>query len=483
MSKRPRMDKVRAYVDESATGKVTPPDPAAYPALDEVLERTAKSASQGTAIELDVVLKDVMTQSPISPEDGTLPTALIVAARRHDQTYGANRFVQRSLPTMVRAAKQYHALFPDGIPIVNPLLSLRDSEETFLTRTTTFTKLQCLSIISNAFLCLFPRPSSNCMGPAGGLPSINYDEMHYAHVPEGQNSVEVAKLEMVLEYFDEMTDRLAQDDPKLADPKHSIAFQRRGVRLSDTMSKPLLPLKLHPMKVSIDDQKAMIRADFANRLIGGGAIAYGCVQEEIMFSICPELVVSRLFYPEMEVNEAIVIVGSEQFAKVKEGTYAFSLAHGGKFSEASDAPRSIITCIDAMDYRYGGTKRQWEAENIHREVLKAFAGFNVTSEHFPGVDVPKEVATGNWGCGAFLGHLQLKAVLQWIACSLCGKEMNYFPFNETVLENLQLLGDRLVGWNISATQLYNDLVSGDVFSTQGPDLFAKLLNFYKAKGG
>lgn len=35
--------------------------------------------------------------------------------------------------------------------------------------------------------------------------------------------------------------------------------------------------------------------------------------------------------------------------------------------------------------------------------------------------VPRAIATGNWGCGAFGGHLQLKFVLQWIAASVSNK--------------------------------------------------------------
>lgn len=40
----------------------------------------------------------------------------------------------------------------------------------------------------------------------------------------------------------------------------------------------------------------------------------GRVQEEIRFSVCPELLVSLLFMESMEENEAIVICGFEQFS-------------------------------------------------------------------------------------------------------------------------------------------------------------------------
>lgn len=52
---------------------------------------------------------------------------------------------------------------------------------------------------------------------------------------------------------------------------------------------------------------------FFPRFIGGGVLGYGCVQEEIRFLICPELLVSQLFSQQMLPTEAIVITGSIVF--------------------------------------------------------------------------------------------------------------------------------------------------------------------------
>lgn len=43
--------------------------------------------------------------------------------------------------------------------------------------------------------------------------------------------------------------------------------------------------------------------------MGGGVLAYGCVQEEIRYIICPELIVSRLFTEQLSSNEALVVTG------------------------------------------------------------------------------------------------------------------------------------------------------------------------------
>ena len=49
----------------------------------------------------------------------------------------------------------------------------------------------------------------------------------------------------------------------------------------------------------------MLEIDFANAFVGGGVIGGGCVQEEIRFLICPELIVSRLFTERLQDNEEI----------------------------------------------------------------------------------------------------------------------------------------------------------------------------------
>ena len=49
--------------------------------------------------------------------------------------------------------------------------------------------------------------------------------------------------------------------------------------------------------------------DFANKYVGGGVLGNGCVQEEIRFLICPEMIVSRLFTEVLENNECLIMTG------------------------------------------------------------------------------------------------------------------------------------------------------------------------------
>lgn len=59
--------------------------------------------------------------------------------------------------------------------------------------------------------------------------------------------------------------------------------------------------------LNIEDYKEGIHCDFANEYIGGGVLSFGNVQEEIMFSIKPECLVSIIICEKMLDNEAIFL--------------------------------------------------------------------------------------------------------------------------------------------------------------------------------
>lgn len=59
----------------------------------------------------------------------------------------------------------------------------------------------------------------------------------------------------------------------------------------------------------------------------------GCVQEEIRFAICPEMVVSLLLCEVMEDNECVFLIGCERFSKYKG--YAQSFQFNGDFPDST----------------------------------------------------------------------------------------------------------------------------------------------------
>lgn len=118
--------------------------------------------------------------------------------------------------------------------------------------------------------------------------------------------------------------------------------------------------------------------------------------------------------------------------------------------------RSFVTAIDAIDYR-GVPDRsiQFSRDNLDRDLKKAYAGFAIPDEALPQASsaagaIPSDLATGNWGSGAFLGDAGLKCLLQWAAASQAGDfTYHYFPFdNEYIKNNFQHLAVRPINRHV-----------------------------------
>lgn len=417
-------------------------------------------------------------------------------------------------------------------------------------RVTMLSKAQALTLVACSFLCLFPRigyqgqavvpcvvedsdeendeaPKEQPSLSAGSLPTVNCDELFAA---QAQN-VEVTKLHMLLIYFSEMQQRYVRGfglpkgipsafaadhtGPSLIFLRHTLAtgsyfFEKRRVSSAAkgnknaspdsevetpvstvavvTKDKPLLPLVMAPLSESIDDQHDVLRVDFANMTIGGGAMSYGCVQEEITFALCPELIATRVMNDDMGEREAIIMLGAEQFAMLKEGTYGFGMACDGPVPHPDEmlvsSSSSSIIAIDALDYRGGGKRgrgAQYRMKSITREMIKFAAGVaapniegycaslaahkrtildeGIVSGSTSGPGDKSIVATGNWGCGVFLGDVEVKSLLQWIVCSECGKSMHYYPFDAKKLLVLDQLAAQLVAKSVTTRELFDFLAT------------------------
>ena len=74
----------------------------------------------------------------------------------------------------------------------------------------------------------------------------------------------------------------------------------------------------------------VLHLDFANAYMGGGVIGNGCVQEEIRFLLCPELIVSRLLAEGLGDNEAIRVVGFDRVSNYR-GYGSQTFEYGGRW--------------------------------------------------------------------------------------------------------------------------------------------------------
>jgi len=317
-----------------------------------------------------------------------------------DEPGFAARFFERVVPSVLRHAQ---TLLHGAAP---PVLALHAQGAA---AKTTIPRAEVAGWVAHMLLGTLPSPGAAWNG-------LDFDRLLAS-----ERSHERAKLRCVLEYFDRVAERA---------PKGRLGVERVVVPARTTLEwlGDASPLTAFTVDVTgtIEDATEHRQADFANAYLGGGVLRGGCVQEEIRFAVAPEHLAAMIVSPKMMVDEAIVMRGAERFSEVKG--YAFELAYGGTFRDpvaraADGTPDVEFVAIDAVDYRRADRETQFTEASMLRELGKARAGWARDARMLP-------VATGNWGCGAFLGDHALKAIVQWIAASAEGRDVRYCTFGD-----------------------------------------------------
>ncbi|KAK4403260.1 Poly(ADP-ribose) glycohydrolase 1 [Sesamum angolense] len=372
-----------------------------------------------------------------------------------------------------------------------------------------------------ALFCLFPTTNRG----AKHLPTINFDTLFlfvinnvathlrvmdigcrrlvhvlfsdFRSLYEHYDVKQEHKIKCILHYFERTCSEM---------PMGNVSFERKVLPLRNSKSNIVYPEADFWSKSTvslcrleawasglIEDQPAeALEVDFANKNIGGGALRHGCVQEEIRCMINPELIVARLFLPSMADNEAIEIVGAERFSNYS-GMLLLSA-----FVETILTQRVSIQWEGHKSQQYqkqfGENGLKWflapEPDQVGRMEPERSKNNILTTDH-PSASSQADkqtsyevtrnnegqvlrykdeyegeigVATGNWGCGAFGGDPEVKAIIQWLAASQALRPfILYYTFNLEALQKLDLVVQWILsqGWNVG--EVWNILVE---YSTQ-----------------
>jgi len=215
---------------------------------------------------------------------------------------------------------------------------------------------------------------------------------------------------------------------------------------------------------SINNCPKSVHVDFANKQIGGPVFTGGFVQEEIMFLTTPFCLLGRVFCKTMGESDAYVITGARMFISDDFESHK---------TKGIAPTLTEIAPIIAIDANPGGDK-------VPRDLIKAIAGFSRYGS-LP-VDMPKVIATGNWGCGMFRGDPAIKFIIQWIAASVINQNLslqyhlfNHGSFLPWIISNLIYRYQHLTAYELYIKIIRNDIDISPFYVCEPPPKHIKLL--------
>ncbi|KAM7349740.1 poly(ADP-ribose) glycohydrolase [Cochliomyia hominivorax] len=350
-------------------------------------------------------------------------------------------FFENLLPRIIRLALRLPELVQAPIPL------LKQGK----CHAITLTQEQISCLLANAFLCTYPRRNTlKRKSEYGTFPDINFNRLF-----QSRGSAVLEKIKCICHYFRRVC---PVEDDRSNVPTGCVTFERRFIHQNEmpNWAESTIPLGITPLHITsdgtIEDQGlGLLQVDFANKYLGGGVLGGGCVQEEIRFVICPELIISKLFTECLKPTEALIMAGCERFSNYKGYANTFQWDGNHEDNTPRDSSRRRMCTIVAIDaLHFQDSAHQYHEELMQRELNKAYVGFSSTLTTLaPGV------ASGNWGCGAFGGEATLKALLQLMACTLTNRPLVYFTFgNEELRDQVHKMHTFFIENNILVKDLW-----------------------------
>ncbi|KAI2670250.1 hypothetical protein CBS147355_9444 [Penicillium roqueforti] len=171
----------------------------------------------------------------------------------------------------------------------------------------------------------------------------------------------------------------------------------------------------------------------ANKSVGFGVTG---TQEELHVGISPEAYPVTLLAPPLKDRQVLTCQGAEATVTTKGHGRRASLdeiLHGRPIPSSADWRNRVMLFMDALELDLIDSGHAHSGESIpdlipaclYRELVKAYTAFSSHCSRY--IRKPYSfVTTGLWGCGAFGGNRQVKAIIQWYAASMANvPELRY----------------------------------------------------------
>jgi poly(ADP-ribose) glycohydrolase len=162
--------------------------------------------------------------------------------------------------------------------------------------------------------------------------------------------------------------------------------------------------------------------DFANAQMHIGSIIASATQEEVLFSMVPELFSLLPFVGFLEENEAVCVRNVKRIGTYSG--YSHTFEYEGLGAEFRTENVLVMDAVQIKHFKRSKT-----------DLLKCYLAFNALGKEGC-------ISTGVWGCGAFGGNVIHKLIQQLMGAQLADSQQLFFSCYHRA--ELQIQGEEIV---------------------------------------
>jgi hypothetical protein len=207
-------------------------------------------------------------------------------------------------------------------------------------------------------------------------------------------------------------------------------------------------INIHNKSMENEDNFTQSIIDFANMDFQTGQIIPSATQEEILFSIRPEMYIAMFICQRIYQNEIIVISNVNRLFDYEGYSSSFKFI---KIVDNIDGLNENVLALDSTMFDH------YLMNNVIQDISKFYTGCNFCKKNYQNPCI----STGSWGCGAF-GCDRAHKFLQQILCAKVNNvKLSFSTFGNEVYCN-------------SLKQLFNSVIK---YKPKVSDLWKLIINF------
>ena len=310
-----------------------------------------------------------------------------------------------------------------------------------------------LSILSNDFFC----------NHKDFVSQLNLEQKQLTHLEEWcnvdwywlysfDNNVSVNRIKCFLAYFD-FAHNIFESKNNYFEKNvivERIIFKRDKIinHLSKCENKfGEKDINIHIKSMDTPEIETQSIVDFANMDLQTGQIIPSATQEEILFSIRPEMFIAMFICQRIYENEIIIISGAHRLFEYEGYSNSFKFI---KIIENIDTVNENILALDATMFDH------YLFNNVIQDISKFYTACNYCNKKYsnPGI------STGSWGCGAFGCDRVHKFFQQLICAKVNNVKLSFSTFGkEDYCNSLKQLLNSLIKYTPKVSDLWELLIN------------------------